>query len=289
MQNIRAIALSIPEQSERNAFEAVVSSKQGKEQRSSILHLLLMFPSASLSFAEYLSMLPPLHIRRYSISSSPLPDPRSCTLTYGVVNFGPEAGRSEFRVFGAASNYLAKLKVNDRLLVSLRPGNAHFRLPIDLTATPIILVCAGSGLAPFRGFVEERATFMKKHPETPLARCILLIGCRHPEKDALYMQDLNEWEKTGAMELQYAFSAAPDKSHGCRYVQDRLWKSRESLMLLLLNGGGKMFFCGGAKALEGVNKSVVQAYAEQTGKSLDEALIWFRAIRNQQFISDVFN
>lgn len=154
LQNIRAISLSIPEQSERNALKAVVSSKQSKHQRPSVLHLLLMFPSATLSFAEYVSMLPPLHARRYSISSSPLSDPRSCTLTYGVTNFGPEAGRSEFRVYGAASNYLANLKVNDKVLVSLRPSNTHFRLPADLTATPIILVCAGSGLAPIRGLVE---------------------------------------------------------------------------------------------------------------------------------------
>lgn len=248
-----------------------------------------MFPSATLSFAEYLSMLPPLHVRRYSISSSPLPDPRTCTITYGVANFGPDAGRSEFRVFGAASNYLANLKANDRLLVSLRPGNSHFRLPADLTTTPMILVCAGSGLAPFKGFVEERAAIMKKTPETSLATCILLIGCRHPEKDALYMQELEDYEKAGAVELQYAFSTAPDKSHGCRYIQDRLWKSRERLMPLLLNDGGKMFFCGGANALEGVTKSVVQAYAEHTGKSLEEASTWFRAIRNQQFSSDVFN
>lgn len=289
LQNIRAILLSIPEQSERDALEAVVSSKQSKDQRPSVLNLLLMFPSASVSFAEYLSMLPPLHVRRYSISSSPLSDPGSCTLTYGVSNFGPEMGRGKFRVFGAASNYLANLKVKDKVLVSLRPSNTYFKLPANPTITPIILVCAGSGLAPFRGFVEERAAVMRKNPGTRLAKCILLIGCRHPEKDALYMQNLEDWEKAGAVELQYAFSTAPERSSGCRYVQDRLWKNRVSIMPLLLNEGGKMFFCGGGKALESVIKSVVQAYAEQTGKSLEEGSTWFRAIRNQQFVSDVFN
>ncbi|CRG87032.1 NADPH-ferrihemoprotein reductase [Talaromyces islandicus] len=288
-KNIRAIALSIPEQSERKALEKVVSSKQGKEQRPSVLHLLIMFPSATLSFAEYLSMLPPLHVRRYSVSSSPLSDPSSCTLTYSVANFGPEAAHSELRVFGAASNYLANLKVTDRVLVSHCPGNANFRLPTDLTATPIILICTGSGLAPFKGFVEERAAIMKRRPKICLAKCILLIGCRHPEKDALYMQELEDWEKAGAVELQYAFSTAPERSYGCRYVQDRLWKSRENLMPLLLDGRGKMFFCGGAKPLEGVTKAVVKAYAEHTGKSLDEASAWFRRIRNKQFASDVYN
>lgn len=130
---------------------------------------------------------------------------------------------------------------------------------------------------------------MSRNSATRLTKCILLIGCRHPEKDALYMQELEDWEKVAAVELQYAFSTAPERSYGCKYVQNRLWKSRVSLMPLLLNDGGKLLFCGGGKALEGVAKSIVQAYAEQTGRSLEEGSTWFKAIRNQQFVSDVFN
>ena len=242
-----------------------------KEQKLSAFDLLLQCPSASLPFVEYLAMLPPLRPRQYSISSSPLSSPELCTLTYSVVNLPPANGsRNAFH--GAGSNYLASLRPNDRLWASVRPASRGFRLPGDSTI-PIVMICAGAGLAPFRGFVQERAEKIKRG--LSVGPAMLFIGCRHPERDVLYGSELQEWEKTGAINVKYSFSKAPEKSEGCRYVQDRLWKEKDNV-IALVKGTGKFFVCGDSKVLEGVARVVVGAYAHEKGVSKAEAQAWFK-------------
>ncbi|KAH8899814.1 bifunctional P-450:NADPH-P450 reductase [Thozetella sp. PMI_491] len=290
-KNIRAISQSIPEQAQRNYLEKIAASRGAGEQRPTALQLLQLFPTAKLSLVEYLAMLPPLHVRQYSISSSPLQEADTCTLTYGVLD-GKNGKHNQLGgagLPGAASNYLADLKPNDRLWVSVRPSHHAFHLPKDLTACPLILVCSGSGLAPFRGFIQERAAALKAQPKISLAKCTLFIGCRHPDIDAIYAQELRAWEKDGVVELRYAFSTAPKRSEGCKYAQDLLWKHRGTFMPLVTDNQAKIFVCGSSKLVDGVSKCVVQAYAERMRKTTKEADAWFRAIRNDQFMSDVFN
>ncbi|KAH8655270.1 hypothetical protein BX600DRAFT_515104 [Xylariales sp. PMI_506] len=239
----------IPGESERDVLEKMIASKAFRERRPSALHLLMAFPTATLSFANCIAMLPPLHVRRYSISSSPLgkDGAGTCTLTYSVVNVKrtkPPGGN--FGILGTASTYLASLHANDRLWISVRPSHPSFHPPTDPTTTPVILVCAGAGLAPFRGFVEERAA---------IAKAMATV------------RELRDWEKTdGVVELRYAYSGAPERSGGYWYVQDLLWEHREMVMELIAQGTGKMYMCGGAKVLEGVTKCVVRAYAEEMGR-----------------------
>ena len=265
-------------------------------QRLSPLTILESYPTAAFPFSTYLSMLPPMRIRQYSISSSPLPSPTSCTLTYAVVNApAPPSvpADKQHHNLGVATTYLASLSKDDKLLISVRPSHTAFHPPLDIANIPVIMLCAGTGLAPFRGFVQERASQLAAG--RTLAPALLFIGCRYPDKDALYADELRSWAKEGAVDVRYAFSKAPEKSEGCKYVQDRLYKDRAEAEALW-EKGAKMYVCGSGEAGEGIRACVVRIAIESARRSGTEpedgrkerVEEWFKSIRNERFASDVF-
>ena len=125
-----------------------------------------------------------------------------------------------------------------------------------------------------------------------LAPAYLFIGCAHPDKDALFKDELQEWEKEGAVQLFYAYSKASEQSRGCKHVQDRLWAERE-LMVEVFNQGAKLYVCGSSMVGEGVasmTKRIYQDSAEAAGKSPSDEQIesWFQGIKSDRYASDVF-
>lgn len=116
-------------------------------KRLSVLDILEQHTDISLPFATFLHLLPPMRVRQYSISSSPLVDPQRVSLNIGVFA-APSLSESGGTHLGIASTYLAGLKPGDRLPLAVRPSNAAFHLPGD-PSVPLVMLCAGSGLAPF--------------------------------------------------------------------------------------------------------------------------------------------
>jgi cytochrome P450 / NADPH-cytochrome P450 reductase len=262
--------------------------KEVTEKRRSPLDILEEFPSAALPLADYLAMLPPMRIRQYSISSSPLADPTIASLTWSVLD--TVSLSSEKRFLGVASNYLSNVDEGDRIHVTVKPSHGHFHPPNDIENTPTIMFCAGTGLAPFRGFVQERA--MQIQAGRKLAPAYLFIGCAHPEKDALFHEELQQWRKQGIVETFYAFSRAKEQSKGCRHVQDRLWEERDE-MKKVFDQGAKLYVCGSAgvgKSVEEVTKRIYEEAAETAGKPRTEAEVeaWFQGIKTDRYASDVF-
>lgn len=250
-----------------------------------------MLPTATLSFGDYLSMLPPIRPRYYSISSSPLVDSQTCTLTYSVLdNAVTEPDETLYAFRGAGSTFLADMRTNDRLYVSVRSNPGNFHLPQDPNV-PIVMVCAGSGLAPFLGFVKERAHFHSSGVK--LAPALLFIGCRHPDRDLLYAAQLRELARSSNTTLYYAFSRASDRSEGCKYVQDRLFKEGEKVLSVVgpIEGRGKLFVCGDTRVLEGVTAAMKQAYAEV--KKSDKGTVdrWWDLLRSdgEKYASEFFD
>ena len=102
--------------------------------------------------------------------------------------------------------------------LAVRPCKPAFALPAD-PRTPLVLVCAGAGLAPMRGFLQERA--MQKLAGREVARSLLFFGCRSPKEDLLYGDsDLKEWRELGVVDIRPAFSRSSTDSENCRYVQE---------------------------------------------------------------------
>ncbi|CAO2650266.1 Nn.00g015580.m01.CDS01 [Neocucurbitaria sp. VM-36] len=257
-------------------------------KRVSVLDLLERFPSVQLPLGVFLKMQPPMRVRQYSISSSPLWNPNNVTLTYAVVDQPALSGQG--RYVGVATNYLSSLAPGDKLHVSVRASHQAFHLPKD-AQVPVIMIAAGTGLAPFRGFIQERAAQLAAGRS--LAPAILFYGCHAPDSDLLYSDLLKRWEQLGAVSLRYAFSRASDQSEGCKYVQDRLYHDRADIVEQF-DAGAKLFVCGSRGVGEGVQETLIKIAKERSqevkGRELDDAKAreWFEGLRNERFATDVF-
>ncbi|KAF2100345.1 NADPH-cytochrome P450 reductase-like protein [Rhizodiscina lignyota] len=259
--------------------------------RTSVIDLLERCPSIQISLAQLLTMLPPLRPRHYSISSSSLNKASSCTLTYSVID-EPAMSNSDEHFEGITSTYLRDLKPGDRILVSVRSTNKQFRLPTDPEKTPIMMVAAGSGIAPFRGFIEERAVLIKEG-NRKLAKALLFFGCRSPTADCMYRDEFDEWVKIGAVDVRYCFSQDPARSEGCKYVQDRMLKDRQDIYDLW-DGDAKFFVCGTknvAHEVARVARELVKGKAEAEGNKVSDEEVdeWIKEKRGERFVSDVFS
>jgi cytochrome P450 / NADPH-cytochrome P450 reductase len=111
--------------------------------------------------------------------------------------------------------------------------------------------------------------------------------------DALYADELERWEKMGAVSVRFAFSRKPEQSEGCKHVQDRLYHDRRDAVELFDNGA-KLFVCGSREVGEGVQKACVriakEAKEKKEGREVDENKVreWFEGLRNERFATDVF-
>ncbi|CAG8961894.1 hypothetical protein HYFRA_00013694 [Hymenoscyphus fraxineus] len=289
--NVAKIATSCIDESEKakllklsdEEYEAEVLDK-----RRSPLDLLEEYHSAKLPLGEFLGLLPPLRIRQYSISSSPLLDPTQASITFSVLD-KPSKSANNKRFLGVASNYLSQLEKGDRIHVAIKPSHG-FHPPTDIENTPLIMFCAGTGLAPFRGFVQERALQIKAGRK--LAPAYLFIGCQHPEQDQLFKEEFAQWEKEGVVTCFYAYSQAKEQSRGCGYVQERIWEERED-MKKVFESGAKLYVCGSAGVGTGVEEVLKRIYKEAAlakGKDKTEEEIeeWWVGVRSDRYASDVF-
>ncbi len=215
----------------------------------------------------YLELLTPLRPRYYSISSSPLVSPDECSITIGVVKGPAKSGRGEFE--GVCSNYLRHQKEGNMIYAFVQDTNSPFHLPED-SRTPIIMIGPGTGLAPFRGFLQERA--MQQRAGKQIGTALLFFGCQHPQKDYLYREELENFEKDGVMKLYTAFSRLdPQKKV---YVQDKIYEHKDEVWQLLQDGA-IVYICGDTTHMvPDVRKTFARVYQEKTGKSEQEANQW---------------
>ncbi|MDP2330303.1 MAG: NADPH cytochrome P450 oxidoreductase family protein, partial [Reyranella sp.] len=144
-------------------------------KRKSVLDLLEEFPACELSFAAFLEMLPLMTPRYYSISSSPIADGARCSITVAVVEGPARTGAGVYH--GVCSSHLARQAAGGTVQAFVKETKVGFRLPVD-PAAPIIMIGPGTGLAPFRGFLRERAAL--KEQGRALGPALLFFGCRHP-------------------------------------------------------------------------------------------------------------
>jgi cytochrome P450 / NADPH-cytochrome P450 reductase len=218
-RDVRVLLETQASEETRKALQTLQSSHSELvvAKRLSLLDILEEHPDLQISFGAFLSMLPTMRVRQYSISSSPLWNARHVTLTVSVLQASPISGRKE-PFLGVASNFLASLRPGDKVQMAVRPSNAAFHLPQD-PKTPLVLFAAGSGIAPMRGFLEERA--LQKKAGREVGEALLFFGCRNPKEDYLYSDsDLREWEELGVVKVRPAFSRAAEESLGCKYVQE---------------------------------------------------------------------
>jgi cytochrome P450/NADPH-cytochrome P450 reductase len=252
-------------------------------KRVSVLDLLERFEACELTFERFLSMLPTLKPRQYSIASSPLESPTRCALCVAVVRSKAASGHGEF--LGVASNFLANAAPGTRISVAVRPSNERFHPPAD-PQTPIVLICAGTGLAPFRGFLQERA--QQARAGRPVGKALLFFGCDHPEVDLLYREELAQWQQSGVVDLRAAFTSA--EADGVKFVQDRVWRDRADIAALF-RASAIVYVCGdGRRMAPAVRETLARIYEQETGLSHEEALRVVEEVERKRgrFVEDVF-
>ncbi len=227
--------------------------------------------------------------QEYSISSSPLADPTKASLTFSVLKVPSRATPSRPHL-GVASNYLAHLRPFDTVHIAVKKS-LKFYLPADPAHTAVVMVCAGTGIAPFHGFLAERAA--QKAAGRELAPAYLFYGCQHPDQDALFRDELAAWEGAGVVSVFWAHSHATGQSAGCAHVQDRLWAERATLARAFGEENAKVYVCGSNAVGQGVTDAAKRAYREYyegkgATKSDAEVDAWFEKIKNVRYVSALF-
>ncbi|MCA0318117.1 MAG: cytochrome P450 [Proteobacteria bacterium] len=267
---------ALASEAEPNGYRSEIWTK-----RRSVLDLLEDHPACELPFASYLEMLPLMTPRYYSISSSPLASPGRCAVTVGVVKGPARSGHGTYE--GICSNHLDQRVQGSVIQAMIRETRAGFRLPDD-PAKPIIMIGPGTGLAPFRGFCQERAAL--KAGGKALGPAALFFGCRHPDQDYIYREELEGFARDGIADLHVAFS----RHNGSRtYVQD-LVKAEAAKLWPMIEAGATIFVCGDGSRMEpDVKRTLVGIYCDEKDVSLEEGEAWIERMgREGRYVLDVW-
>src|SRR5260370_6446747 len=250
-------------------------------KRKSVFDLLEEHPACELPFHAYLEMLSLLAPRYYSISSSPSGDPARCSVTVAVVEGLAGSGRGIYK--GICSNYLAGRRAGETIHATVRETKAGFRLPDD-ASVPLIMIGPGTGLWPFDGFQQQWAA--RKAHRKNLGPAMLFFGCRPPNHDFLYADELKAFASDGITELHTAFSRAEGPK---TYVQDLVTAQKERVWSLIENGA-IIYVCGdGGKMEPDVKAALVAIYRVRKGVDADAGLRWIEDMGTQnRYVLDVW-
>ncbi|OAL52569.1 hypothetical protein IQ07DRAFT_598167 [Pyrenochaeta sp. DS3sAY3a] len=218
--------------------------------------ILLEFPSAHPSFHDIVRLVSPMKRREYSIASAQNVTPNSVALLIVTVNWVDPKGRDRF---GQATRYLDALKVGSPVTVSVKPS--VMKLPAKTTA-PIIMAGLGTGLAPFRAFVQERA--YQKQQGHEIGEVLLYMGSRHQREEYLFGEEWEAYQDAGIITLLgRAFSRdQPQKI----YIQDRMRQTLTDIRRSYLEKEGSFYLCGPTWPVPDVTE-VLQEAVEHEHKS----------------------
>ena len=286
-EQIATLAQHAKDEKERTALEALAGddARYGKEvfaPRKSVLDILDEYPSCAPPFEVFLDMMPPLRPRYYSISSSPLIDAGACSITVGVLESPALSGRGRFR--GVASNYLAAQPADATVYAFVRKPTIPFHPP-ENPHLPMIMIGPGTGVAPFRGFLSERAALKKEG--APIGESLLFFGCRDPMQDFLYEDEMRAFEAGGVTKLVCAFSREPDKPK--THVQQAIAANGDAVWDLLQKEA-LVFVCGEASRMApDVKQAFVDLFCKRTGASPADGKAWLAGlVSSHRYLEDIW-
>ncbi|WLS79405.1 sulfite reductase subunit alpha [Erwinia pyri] len=240
------------------------------------LDLLQLELTRSLSIPEFVALLRPLQHRAYSISSSSKAHPNQVHLTIATLRY-QSTGRARS---GVCSSYLAeRVGRGEKPAIFISPNKA-FRVPANGEA-PLIMVGPGTGIAPFRAFLQERQTV------GATGKNWLFFGDQHQEHDFIYQDELLAWQESGLLtHLDLAFSR--DQSSKI-YVQNRMMEKGAALFAWL-EQGGYFYVCGDASRMaKDVDKALYQVIMQFGGMSAERAADYVDQLKKEKrYLRDVY-
>ena len=214
--------------------------------------VLLEFPSAHPSFHDIVRIVAPMKRREYSIASCQAVSPSTVALMIVTVNWVDPKGRDRF---GQATRYLNNLRPGTAVTVSVKPS--VMKLPPS-SKQPLIMAGLGTGLAPFRAFVQHRA--MEKAQGKEIGSVLLYMGSRHQREEYCYGEEWEAYQDAGVITLLgRAFSRdQPQKI----YIQDRMRETLDEISQAYLKEEGAFYLCGPTWPVPDVTNVLEEAIAK---------------------------
>lgn len=251
-----------------NTLIADSDKLQAYVQSTPIVDVLHDYP-ATLSAEQFVGLLRPLTPRLYSISSSSLEVGEEVHLSVGVVRFQHQ-GKTRS---GGASSFLAERVHEGEQIRIFVEHNNNFRLPHDNTK-PIIMIGSGTGIAPFRAFVQQRAA------EGAEGKNWLIFGNQHFTQDFLYQTEWQQFAKDGYLH-QYDFAWSRDQEEKI-YVQHKMLEKSTALWQWLQEGA-YIYVCGdAAKMAKDVERTLLDVIIQEGKLSHDEAEEYLDHLREEK-------
>ncbi|MDO9104735.1 MAG: sulfite reductase subunit alpha [Methylovulum sp.] len=240
------------------------------------LDLLLQFPNCEFSAAEFIALLKPLQHRAYSISSSSKPYPDTVHLTVASVRYESYGRKHK----GVCSTFLADLVDENTDVRCFFTPNKVFRVPED-DSLPMIMVGPGTGIAPFRAFLQERQY------RGASGKNWLFFGDRNAATDFMYREELETMQTNGLLtRLDLAFSRDQQEKI---YVQDKM-RDNGAELFAWMEQGGYFFVCGDAyRMAKDVDKALLDIVAVHGKRSEQQAVDYVNQLKkDKRYVRDVY-
>jgi len=257
-----------------------------------LTHLLEDLPSCRPPLDLLCELLNRLQPRYYSISSSAKVHPARIHITCVQVLYQTPTGRTNR---GVATTWLLHHQTSDQaedaagdeqplprhLRVPCFVRKSQFRLP-SRVQTPVILIGPGTGFAPMRGFIQERA--FQKQQGKEVGETWMFYGCRHRDEDFMYQEELEQFEADGVIKLSVAFSRDQEQKV---YVTHHLRERAAEVWRVLGVEHGHVYVCGDAKSMaRDVNTLLTEICRDQGGMAPEEADKYIKTMRSQKRYSE---
>lgn len=229
------------DETEKKKLEQLISPAGGalfkkfqEEEFYTFADIFELFKSVRPAAQELVQIISPLKRREYSIASSQKLHPTEVHLLIVVVDWVDKKGRKRY---GQCSKYISDLRVGDELVVSVKPS--IMKLP-PLTTQPIVMAGLGTGLAPFKAFIEERQYQLEHGAE--IGEIYLYLGSRHKRQEYLYGE---YWEAYMDADVLTHLGAAFSRDQVKKvYIQDKIRENLDELTDLIINKNGHFYLCG---------------------------------------------
>ena len=248
--------------------------KQVSDETMSVMEVLNHF-KCRVDVAHLLEVIPPMMPRMYSIASSQKQCPHSLELCI-VVNTWTTA--SGVKKTGLCTGYLDALDVtNGPAQIAVSINNGALFMPED-TKAPMILAGLGTGIAPFRAFVQEKA--VQKHAGKEIGDVAFLMGLRKRAAEYLFGDEFEALQKEGV--IRYLLPAFSRDQAQKVYIQNKVDEHPEMVCDILVEKKGYFFYCGPAGNVPAaIEKSVLKAFETFYHKTEEEALNLLNEIKNE--------
>lgn len=255
------------------------------QDNRNIVHILEDLPSVKPALDHLCELCPRLQCRYYSISSSPKVASSTIHVTAVKVEYDTPTGR---RNKGVCTSWLGhKIPSNPenppRAPIFVR--KSQFKLPTR-SQTPIIMIGPGTGIAPFRGFIQER--HLAKKEGKPVGETILYFGCRKKSEDFLYSDELDSYVEQGSLKIYTAFSREQAEKV---YVTHLLKQNRDEVWKVIGEQNGHIYVCGDAKNMaKDVHNIILNLVQEKGQMSEADAQAYVKKMEGQKrYSTDVWS